>query len=252
MAELNFRSRAQADQAIAQTMKKVLGFSRKRRPHLPATEPVYIYNVSDKEFVWKQPGFDRYVVPGCKRNQRVSEPCEISGIVIEEYLKVDETELNMYNGEEIALEICQAGAGKQPQYDLRNLGVFISKNNPPSEEEVHEATNRLNATCENLVREGDRINSEGQSKAQGGVGGQMISGDMVWAAKRSGQGTAWSKATIKQIDCPFCGNSVPENAAVHFGNTGCGAVLDWNRAIAAGLKKESDRPKEKQAKQPEA
>src|SRR6185312_11848758 len=242
---LTYRSKAQTDAMVANSMRKVLGFSRKKRTNFSQAMldagAVYIFNVSDREYKWHQAGFDYYTIPACPVDRDYSEPCKIPGIIEEEYLKVDSTELNTYEAPEIAMAIIGVGPGIRPENDLRQYGVFISRTNPPSKEEVAAAQERLLTTCTNLFREGNRIDREGQSRGQNGVGGQMISGDMFWAAKVLGQNPNWSKNAQVMHECPACGGSVPAGAIVHFGANGCGAMVDtsaegWERAVQAGLK----------------
>lgn len=259
MAEaIVYRSRAQTDAMVANSMRKVLGFSRKKRTNFSQNMldagAVYIFNVSDKVFKWHQAGFDYYTISACSPDREYSEPCKIPGLVEEEYLKVDSTELNTYEAPEIAMAIIGVGPGIRPENDLRQYGVFISRTNPPSKEEVEEAQNRLLGTCTALFREGNRIDREGQSRGQNGVGGQMISGDMFWAAKVLGQNPNWSKSTQVMHECPACGGAVPAGAIVHFGANGCGAMVDmsaegWERAVQAGLKTRSQM--EEALKKPE-
>lgn len=247
LTELVYTSAAQVERMLAEKSRKLMGFSRKARPNLPNVPPLYVFNVSNKEYKWREPGFEQYIVPACKDGEEYSTPCMIPGIVIEEVLIVDKTELNMYNAEEIAMAIFHAGPGMRPQGDLRKFGLFVSRTNPPSDEDVAHAQHLLMQTCEALVADGDRIHAEGQSK---GLGGQMITDEHRWAAKQAKQEREWSKGIVPMKECPVCHRPVARSAAVHLPWSECGAVLDWDKAIAAGLKKEEDRPVPAHARKP--
>lgn len=230
-----FQSRAQAEQAVAQSARKLYGYSRKPRPNLPKTPDLYIFNVSTREFRWKQPGFDNYIIKACPKGEDCSEATVIAGIVTEEYLNDRQTELNHYNGEEIIQAILQFGPGMPPSGDLRRFGCFYSRFNPPLAEEIEEARKRMNHTCVNLVGEADEIFRMGESK---GLDGRRIGTEHKWALAQSHQERDWSKTVVKMDICPGCQNSIPPGVVVHT----CGAVLDWSKAISLGIKKESDRP----------
>jgi len=234
-----YQSAAVAERSLHAAMKMLHGFSRKARTAFPETASLYIFNVSNRTWKWREPGFEMYTVLPCEEGQEVSPPCKIPGIVTEEYLDGDKTELNHYNAGEIAAAIMGFGPGFRPDADLRQFGVFASRTNPPLNSEVAEAKRRLVETCESLLKEGDMIHSQGQAK---GPGGQMLNELHAWAAKVLRQTRDWSKSSTMMVDCPFCSNPVAATAAVHFGVNGCGAVLNWDRAIASGLKKEEDRP----------
>lgn len=250
---LKFMPRAQVERAIAAKSRKLNGFARKAMPTLPSLSrpAMYIFNLSDKEFKWHQAGFGFYVVPACKPNQEISEPCVIMETTPHEYLKIDASEFEFYDAGEMAMAIMNIGPGILPSADLRQYGVFVSEHNPPLPGEVAEARARLDGTWNRLLAEGDRIYAEGQTK---GINGQMIEDDMKWAARKTGQtqNREWVKGVKKMVDCPYCQNPVSVEAIVHFGQNGCGGVLPfegsiekgWDRAIMAGLKKETDRPVE--------
>jgi len=240
--ELNYTSAAQVSNMISGRMRKLMGFSRKKRPNLPKVDPLFLFNVSSREYRWREPGFDWYRIPACAVGQDYGEPCEVPGLVIEEVLKVEETELNTYNGEEICLAIMHAGPGMRPDSDLRNFGVFVSRTNPPSHADVEEAHARMLKTCDELVSDGDRIHAEGQGK---GLGGQMITDLHRWAAKEARQERNWSKGLVQMIECPACHRPVAKGSAVHLPWSECGAILDEAKAIKFGLiRPEAQKPRQ--------
>jgi hypothetical protein len=246
----NTYSRAQLDRIVAGASKKLMGFSRDPKPNLPAMPPLYIFNVSDREVKWTQAGFLPYTVPACAPDKDYSEPVYfyeggekhegIPGIVPYEFLEIDRTKWAFHNAEEIAAEIMQIGAGHPPEQNLELRGLFRSWSNPPKPAEVQAAKKLFLGTLEGLVKEGNFIHAQGEKK---GPDGQLIGSEHLWAAGLLGQTVEWSKGAKQMHDCPICSFPVPANAAVHYGPGGCGGVIDWDKAIAAGLKKESDRPK---------
>lgn len=254
---LQFYAHAQVDNMVRQGIRKKLGFSRDPKPVLPEMPPIYIYNVSDREHKWHQPGFTFFTIPACGEDEKYSAPIYwhedgkkhegIPGLVQYEYLKIDSTSWAIHQGEEIAAEIMNVGPGKQPENDLRKVGLFASRHNPPKPEEVAEAQRIFLAHLEELVKEGNFIHSQGQSK---GPNGQMIGSEHLWAAKLLGQQTEWSRGVRQMVACPHCQCDMPANAAVHFGPGGCGGVIDPDRALEAGLidQKKYDQIKAARAK----
>lgn len=225
-------TRAQVDKMVDMGMRKKLGFARDPKPNLPTLPPLYIFNVSDKEVRWHQPGFDFYTVPACSSDAEYSDPCIISGLVQYEILEIDRTKWLIHNAEEVAQEILQIGAGKPPEQNLENFGLFRSWSNPPKPSEVAAAKKRFLGTLEAIVKDGNYIHSQGQKK---GPDGLMIGSEHMWAANLLGQQTEWSKGARQMVPCPECQFDMPANASVHFGPGGCGAVIDAERAFASTL-----------------
>lgn len=236
---IRYESHAQAQSSIMSKMARLMGFRRKTRPILPEAAPIYIFNISDQELAWQEPGFPRLVVPACQAGKEFSKPLRIEGIVLEEYLEDRSTEFNVYNGVEIAYAVLKIGPGMKKTLDLTDKGFFMSRSNPPSAPQLAEAKAKYLQNCQLLLNEADRIIASGESK---GLNGQMINETHKRAAAYLKQTREWNKSQVEMMDCPGCQQPIPKVTAVHGGQWGCGAVLDWNKAISLGLKKPEDRP----------
>jgi hypothetical protein len=236
---LRYQSRAQAENSVMSKMARLMGFKRKQAAHFPKQVPVYIFNISDQELVWREPGFERYVVPACEAGKPYSKPCVIPGIVSEEYLSDRSTEFNYYNGVEIAYAILKTGPGMKQTLSEINKGFFLSASNPPKHEELAEAVRLYSIYCDALIDEADRIMAEGESK---GMNGQQINASHKRALAYRRQTRNWGRAIVEMVDCPMCSGPVAKGAAIHSGPNGCGAVIDFDKAIEFGLRKPEDRP----------
>lgn len=257
---------AQAQARIAADLKKKRGFARGIKPELPEQPPLYIFSVSDNGifktladgmYRWTQAGFQTFYVPPCPKDADYGPPifwhdngkkCEgIPGLIQFEHVKSIDigTEWAIHRAEEVGAEIMRMGPGKPPHDSLENYGLFMSWDNPPKPEEVKIAQGKLTATLERLVKEGNLIYAQGEKK---GTDGQMLGNEHFWAAAMLGQQEPWARGARKMVPCPHCQCDMPANAAVHYGPGGCGGVIDWDRAIEGGLKKESERPKQAKGK----
>jgi hypothetical protein len=237
----NVFNRVQLEQMIGKEVRKKMGFSRDPRPiEIPGLPRLFIFNVSDVERRWHQGGFPWYVIPACGRDEECSGPVYeagqaepgIKGVVNYEFLEIDKTKWAQHLAEEIAMEILGIGAGKPPNGNLEDLGLFRSWHNPPLPAEVKAAKARFIGTLELIVKDGNYIYAQGEKK---GTDGQMLSSEHRWAANLLGQQEPWARAARQMIACPECGFDMPANASIHFGNGGCGAVIDPQRAFDAGL-----------------
>jgi hypothetical protein len=236
-------NRVQLEQQISKQIRKKMGFARDPRPiEIPGLQRLYIFNVSDKEYRWHQVGFPWYVVPACTKDGDHSAPIYelgkedtpgIAGIVNYEFLEIDKTKWAQHLGEEVAMEIMSIGAGKPPQTNLENYGLFRSWSNPPKPSEVAAAKARFVETLEAIVRDGNDIHAQGEKK---GLDGQMFSSEHRWAARLLGQSEPWARNARQMVTCPGCGNDMPAVASLHSERAGgCGYVVDPQRAFDDGM-----------------
>jgi hypothetical protein len=99
---------------------------------------------------------------------------------------------------------------------------------------VKKATARLVRRMEAVLLEADAAFAAGRIKD--------INEESRWASEYLAQPRDFAKANVRMVECPICFKPVNEAAAVHFGHDGCGAVLNWGKAIQVGLKKFEDVP----------
>jgi len=232
---IRYESYAQAQNSIMSKVARLMGFKRKIAPNFPKTAPLYIFNISDQELVWREPGFPRFVVPACEKGQPYSKPLVLPGIISEEYLDDASTEFNHYNAVEIAYAILKIGPGMKHTLDMTNKGYFMSETNPPPAPRLAEAQAKYNIFCDQLIKEADAIMAQGESK---GPNGQMLNESHYRALAYRKQQRDWGRGTVEMVDCPGCQQPVPKGAKVH----SCGAVLDWKGAVDLGIKKKEDVP----------
>jgi hypothetical protein len=238
----NTFNRFQLEQQIQRGIQKKNGFRRDPPPiEVPGLARLFIFNVSDKEYRWTQPGFPFYVIPACGRDEQFSKPIYelghqdepgIKGIINYEFLEIDKTKWAQHLAEEIAMEIMGIGAGKPPEQNLENFGLFRSWSNPPKASEADAAKKRFLGTLEQIVKDGNKIYAQGEKRSPDG---QIIGSEHIWAAGLLGQVEPWAKTAKQMIACPECQFDMPANASVHFGPGGCGAVIDLERALESGL-----------------
>lgn len=233
---IRYESYAQAQNSIMSKVARLMGFKRKIAPNFPKTEPLYIFNISDQELVWREPGFPRYVVPACEKGKPFSDPLVIPGIVSEEYLDDSSTEFNHYNAVEIGYAILKIGPGMKATLDLTNKGYFMSDTNPPHPSRLAEAQAKYNIFCDQLIKEADSIMAQGEKT---GPNGQMLNESHYRALAYRKQTRDWGKGTVEMVDCPMCYQPVPKGAAIH---AACGAVIDWRKAVEHGIRTRESVP----------
>ena len=232
---------AEARAEVFGTLGKVMGFTRTRKPNLPNDRlpKLYIFSVNPyTTFEWALPSFPKMVVPKCEKGKKVSEPLVVDGMYSEEVLLDRKTEHYIYSGEEIAGDIMKKAPGIAPSLNREQYGCFISDVNPPREKDIAAATAKLVRHMEAVLLEADAAFAAGRIKD--------INEESRWASEYLAQPRDYAKAHVRMVECPICFKPVNEQAAVHFGHDGCGAVINWPKAIQSGLKKFDDVPESMQ------
>lgn len=226
---------------------------------------VYIFNVSPFPHTIQHPLIGRLTIPACEPGEKYSKPAVVPGFVFYGVrTEMQEGEIRKESGRMVAVDLLGLGPFRAPQNSLLRWGVFIAAQdtfNPlktaeiktgknaflslpewvkkgklaatPTDKEVEKANEAFAKTDFELIAEADKFYNDGPD------GMKNITAQHRDAARRRGQLREWAKPIESLTDCPGCGDKVRPGVVVH----SCGAVFDWDRAIALGIKKASDRPK---------
>jgi ribosomal protein S27AE len=213
---------------------------------------VYIYNVSQIEQriarPWAHPNL---VIPACEPDEPYGQPAVLPDIVQDRidrpgswdigvrgvdgrFLAQDAIHPDLPGTDWKTYKPVPAGNAGSLGTDLYALGVWWSTNNPPTEEEVKTARDRLAATYRQQIQVANRLQMAGKS--------DEITPLMHRAADFFDLDLAWhTELTARQV-CPGCGEKVPASMARHMPREKCGYVFDWNAALRSGVatKKEAD------------
>ena len=221
----------------ADSFQRTMNNARRTPPVLPMVQKVsqqnecYIFNVGP----WMQQkpmgSLPDFIIEAKPKDAAYAGPYTVPGIVFEPYpIQPDENKLLQYDGWDVAQQI--VGAPGTPFSDPRNSlvpsGVFASRNNPPTEEELEVARQALRKKLTDLVKEADDAYSLGPKAF-----GENISPDLHFTAARIlGKTEAecqWLKNTAPaqaRAECPGCGGHYKVGVMIHGGADGCGYIFD--------------------------
>lgn len=220
-------------------------FTRSDAPQIPnliaetaEKTKVFIINVGPKSWIQEMGGRGKFYIPACPDGEVHSLPVPILGL-FPETVPVDQKKLEVRyeDGYTVALDIIGIGNNRGTANSLLPWGVFVSRTAKPSKEDLERANNLLDEKAARLVQEADDFYNAGPAEYKN------ITGDHRWALNRTHQMRQWAQPLVKMDVCEGCGEPIKPTIAVH----SCGAVIDWDKAIALGIKKESDRPVKKSA-----
>lgn len=171
-----------------------------------------------------------FIIPACEKGKPFGGPLIIPSIVIDTYMIENEIKTHSVTGEFMCEDIVHPLIGKNWSVgqNLDDLGVFWTKNKIPSHDELQAAQKRLELTFREQLAEATGLEAIGDLRS--------ITPLMRHAADYFEEDRPWNKIYRKTAECPGCSQPTKPGTAVHT----CGAVLDWHKAIALGMKTKAD------------
>lgn len=221
---------------------------------------VYLHTISRRGFMQPNGIYRNIAVPACPKDKRSHCFMQVQHPVQIPHLNPDDVNgppmLKLENAKRVALGICNldyAGSDLAVQdkelnpedvlssgeCNLTRQGVFASMNAEPTEEELRKAEARRDAYYRFRLNEADGLERSNPRQLQ-----YILMLDHHMAADHFGVEANWHRAPSAKIDCPNCGQKIPQTAKFHYDN-GRICILDWEGAWLAGAVKKEDVPEPK-------
>lgn len=218
---------------------------------------VYIYNISTQDFsVARPPLIREFKIKGRKENSRFALATRLSQPFMVPKGNVDSNEVDMIptDARRIAMDIinpANIGTDQDAFIDPKNVksigdnlgakGVFYSLNGPgaskfgqqeePTKEELDRAYARMEAWYTAKLDEARAVEVSDPGNLS-----KFISPEHHAAADYFGEEHSWHGKKSKPMDCPNCGDRIKQGAAFHKTDEGTFCIIDWRRAVAAGVR----------------
>lgn len=206
---------------------------------------VYLYNVSEQSFdVFRPPLFANIHIPGRKRNEKYAAalrlPCPL--LAPQGSVDSDEISTNLMDTRRVLMDVCNPDNLSLDQNTLvakptnvgNNLsqrGVFWSLNAEPTEQELKEATERMERHFNTVL---EKMKALETSDPKGLL--EQLGPEAHTAADYFGIETSWHGRRSRPMDCPNCGERIKAGVAFHKTEEGGLCVLDWARTVKAGAR----------------
>lgn len=247
------QSRIDRDQQlkIAQIMGQDPGLNR---------APEYLlnfFNVSPRSFViCRPPEFPRIVLQGCPEGEPWWPVLRLPNVVWYKTVSAEtgQVGLNSLAGERVACDIINPANLSNDMWrkisgefyamhgegdDLSIRGVFWSKNVEPNDHELSTARLWMEQHYRKVVERADRMARDPKEAP-------YIGEEAHIAADYLKINATWHVHSTIQAGCPICGEMVNQGIAAHksaaLGGKIC--VLDWRRAVSAGIVTKNQVPDE--------
>jgi hypothetical protein len=212
----------------------------------PPDHYVFIYTVSDREFIVCQPPlFPKLIV----RPKVVGERCSLVLRLPSPFQQEDregavgDIIVRAYPGERVAASLCNPNNPTLNQdavvsptmilglgVDLNCQGVFWSINNPPTEKEIVAAEARREKYYRTLLERARTLEISNPKELE-----YLINQDYHMAAEYFNEEHSWHKKLVRLTECPNCGDSIKPGIAFHRSSAGVLCILDKVRAAKAGV-----------------
>lgn len=211
----------------------------------PSRYHVHIYTISKREFVVQQPPAIPYlIIPACGPNEEYKKVVSIPHPFLESERHPDKNEAIIYRtvAERVAMSICNPNNTSLDQdytaplrtvlgagVNLTVQGVFWSKNDPPTKEELKKAHARREAYYAQLLEQSRTLEIANPKELE-----QLINPDFHMAAEYYGVETGWHRKLVQKVECPNCGEMLKSpTLAYHVNSAGVICVIDEERAARA-------------------
>jgi hypothetical protein len=209
----------------------------------PPQYHVHIYTVSKREFVVEQPPLIPYlIIPPCEEGELYRKVISIPSpmLQVERHPDKNEAQIFRHQGERVAQSICNPDNPTLDQdyvnrkslafgVNLNIQGVFWSRNDPPTKEELEKAQKRVQSYYASLIERARTLEIANPKELE-----QLINQDYHLAAEFFGVETSWHHKLISKAECPNCGEAIKSaSQAYHVNSAGLVCVIDKDRAAVA-------------------
>jgi hypothetical protein len=189
---------------------------------------VYIYNLGPIEHKVERGSAGTFILKACEPGEPYALAWTLPSVWRDSYFVEQEMKTHSVSGEFMAQDIVNPiTAGGKTWWsfgaDLSVLGVFWSKNNPPTDAEIAAARSKMESTYRKMLGMAASIEAAGKI--------DDITPLMRIAASYFGEDRAWNKIYKKTSECPGCGEPAKAGIIRH----PCGYIFDPDRALAAGM-----------------
>ena len=223
----------------------------------PVEYYLYLFTVNKNAFTRPSvPGlYPKTLIPACKPEERFKKVCRFAHPMAQVDPDPDnpgKKKITYSDGRRVAMDFCNPANVTLDQDNGMNTeaerwvnvgsgmnfsqqGVFFSRNENPTDEELAAAERRLRNYYRTILERVDGIPDTDPSK-QG-----QITQDHHAACEMFGEERPWHRTFTQKETCENCGTKVPKGIAFHRDN-GVLCVRDWKRAVNAGVVKKDDVP----------
>lgn len=207
---------------------------------------IYIHSIADRPFLIAQPPlFPRLQIPAKKPGTKYIKVCRIPQPFnqVDREGAVGDLIVRGHQAERVAQSLCNPNNQTLDQdavppekqvlgfgVDFNAQGVFWSKNEVPTDEEIKKAEARRERYYKGLIERARVLEISDPKHLEA-----LINRDYHMAAEYFNIETSWHRKMIRYEECPHCGEMVKPGVAFHRNEFGGVCIIDEARARKAGV-----------------
>ena len=238
-----------------QALKVATIISRDPNFNRPPDYYINIFNISPLEFTRHRPvDFPTIKILGCPKGQPYVLSVRVANVINYKWVSADtgQPSFSSIRGERWATDLinpanlgediwAETVNGDMDQFhgagdDLSRRGVFWSRNDVPTADELRKCRSKMERHYRSVVESAEKLARKGH--------GDEIGDEAHVAADYLGVSAPWHVISEVSQSCPNCGDPIKSGVAFHPSALGP-CIIDWERTVAAGVKKREDVPIEK-------
>jgi hypothetical protein len=150
--------------------------------------------------------------------------------------------VDLINPNNLGRTLEQASTGISQNVDLSQSGVFFSLANPPFEQDLRNAVDRMEKNYKFLLERAATLELTDKALLAQELGSNP---DYAFAADYFGKVVSWRRAPQRTVECPNCGAQKPAGRLFHMSEFGLcveQTQAAWKSAVNAGVKRYDDVP----------
>lgn len=236
---------------------RLVDFTGDANVNRPPDYYLYLYNIAPRAFeIRRPPNFPLIRLSACPKGQKYAKVATIPSIVNEKWIDADSGEVRVRGimGERFVMDLVNPSnlginmwveiTDDQMTWidggtdDLTRRGLFFSKNDPPTDDELSVTKQRLEQHYRQLLVRADELSRDPKTRREIGMEHHL-------AAEYFHARTEWHTVAELPEVCENCGEVVKPGCAYHLNSVGIVCVRDWKRTVESGVKARADVPEDK-------
>lgn len=211
----------------------------------PADFFVYLYNIAKQEYkISRLPIIREMIIPARKEGEKYALVTKLPSPFKFPKGNIDSNDIDIVviDGRRMAMDIIHPDnfslnqdavitASDSVGQNLGQLGVFFSLSEPPTDQELADATRRLEKKYRSLLTEARTVETSNAAALP-----SILTPAHFAAADYFHETFTWHKKEVHMENCPRCGSPANVGAPFHPMDGGGLCVGDWEAAIKAGVR----------------
>lgn len=234
---------------------QLIDFTKDANVSRPPDYFVYIYNIAYRTFEIRRPPYFPIVrLSACPPTEPYVKVMSIPNIVNEKWVDSASGEIRNRGtqGERFAMDLINpanigvdmwASVSAEASWidggtdDMSRRGLFFSRNDPPTQEELDKAKARLETHYRRMLAQADELSRDPKTFRE--IGPEHHAAAEYFRVKAS-----WHVIAELPSVCENCGETIKPGIPYHVNGVGVICIRDWQATVKAGVKKREDVPEE--------